>query len=309
MLIHEGYNDLKLKNPVVTLGIFDGVHSGHKKLIEHLISRAGTIMGESVVITFHPHPRMVLEKEHGNIFFLTTLEEKIRLMKRTGINHMVILNFSPDLSRMKACDFVEEILVGKIGAKYLIVGHDHHFGHGGEGNYNTVIKCAQSSHFTVEKVKGYKTGEKTVSSSLIREALMKGDVERANNWLGYSYFLRGTVIEGKGLGRKLGFPTANIKPCDSNKLIPYNGVYAVEILLDKNVFSGMLSIGNNPTVNKIPGAKSIEVNIFNFEENIYGKDIEITFRYRLRDERKFENTEQLAGQMKKDRIRTIQLLG
>jgi riboflavin kinase/FMN adenylyltransferase len=192
--------------------------------------------------------------------------------------------------------------------RYLIIGHDHHFGNSGAGNYDTIMKCAGSFHFDVEKVEGYMQGEETVSSSLIREALLKGQLDIANKWLGYSYSVKGNVIGGKQIGRQLGFPTANIQPSDMNKLIPADGVYAVEIKVNGSKFPGMLSIGKNPTVNITSGTRSIEVNIFSFTGNIYGRDIEILFRYRLRDEMKFDNTEQLAMQMERDKIRAMQLL-
>ncbi len=308
MVIHEGYENLAFTDPVVTLGIFDGVHSGHRKLLDHLVSCAGKTNSESIVITFHPHPRLILEKEIQKIFFLTTLEEKKTLMEKAGVDHLIIINFTQQFSRMKACDFIEKILVKKISTRYLIVGHDHHLGHSGEGNYDTIMRCARSFNFRVEKVEGFRTGKETVSSSLIREALLIGQLDAANKWLGYCYSLKGKVIEGKRLGRKLGFPTANIKPCDGNKLIPSDGVYAVEIMIDTGKLPGMLSIGRNPTVNKEPGTRSIEVNIFNFTDNIYEREIELIFRYRLRDEIKFDNTEQLARQMVKDKERAMQLL-
>ena len=308
MIIHDGYKSLKFTNPVVTLGIFDGVHAGHRRLLDHLVLRAGKIKGESVVITFHPHPRLVLDEETRRISFLSSLEEKKNLMEKAGIDHLVIINFTKQFSRIKACDFIEEILIKKLGTKYLIIGHDHHFGHSAEGDFNTIVKCVASSEFRLEQVEGFKTGKETISSSIIREALLQGHLDDANKWLGYCYSFKGRVIEGKRIGREIGFPTANIKPCDKYKLIPSDGAYAVDIQIDTGKFPGMLSIGRNPTVNKTDGAKSIEVHIFNFKNNIYGKDIEIVFRYRLRDEIKFDNTDQLARQMEKDKKRAIQLL-
>ena len=308
MIIHEGYENLMFTNPVVTLGIFDGVHSGHRALLNLLVTRARKVKGESVVITFHPHPRLVLEKETEGIFFLSTLDEKKFLMEKAGVEHLVIIRFTKQFSRIKACDFIEEILINKIGTRYLIIGHDHHLGYHGEGNYDTIVKCASTLRFKVEQVEGFRTGEETISSSLIREALLKGRLDEANQWLGYNYSLKGKVIEGRKIGRELGFPTANIKPDDKYKLLPRDGVYAVDIQTDSKKLPGMLSIGKNPTVNKTTESRSIEVNIFNFKSDIYGKEIEIIFRYRLRDEIKFENTDQLARQMKKDKERAMQLL-
>jgi riboflavin kinase/FMN adenylyltransferase len=308
MIIHEGYENLMFTNPVVTLGIFDGVHSGHRALLDLLVSRALKVKGESVVITFHPHPRLVLEKESEGIFFLSTLDEKKMLMEEAGADHLVIIRFTKQFSRITACDFIEKILINKIRTRYLIIGHDHHLGYHGEGNYDTIVECASSLKFKIEQIEGFRKGEETISSSLIREALLKGRLDEANQWLGYNYSLKGTIIEGRKIGREIGFPTANIKPCDQNKLIPRDGAYAVDIQIDSNIYPGMLSVGKNPTVNKTTGSRSIEVNIFNFKSDIYGKEIEIIFRYRLRDEIRFDNTDQLARQMEKDKARAIQLL-
>jgi len=308
MKIHEGYRDLKLRKPVVTLGIFDGVHLGHRKLLHDLISRAGDVGGESVVITFYPHPRMVLEKETASLFFLSTMDEKKKLLEKCGIDNLVIIEFTKELSRMKACDFVEEVLVKSIGTRHLVVGHDHHFGHRGEGDFETIRECAISMGFEVEQVRGLRASGEAISSSLIRNALITGKLSEANKWLGYDYYLQGSVVEGKKIGRLIGFPTANIKPLDLNKLIPGNGVYAVDTYLANKKHTGMLSIGSNPTINKDGGLRSVEVNIFNFEDDIYGREIEVVFRFRLRDEKKFKNTEELSRQMELDRENALRLL-
>jgi riboflavin kinase / FMN adenylyltransferase len=308
MIIHQGYKNLKLVNPVVTMGIFDGVHLGHRSLLDSLVNRSREVKGESVVITFHPHPRLVLDKKNGGFSFLSSAEEKRRLLEKAGIDHLIIIRFTKSFSMINACDFVQKILVNEIGTKYLLIGHDHHFGHQGKGDYRTIENCAVSSGFMVEQVKGYKTSEGTISSSMVREALLKGRIDDANRWLGYSYSLKGKVVEGKKLGRKLGYPTANIRPCDKFKLIPGDGVYAVEVQIDTIKLPGVLSIGKNPTVNKRSTGRSIEVNIFNFRRNIYGKNIEIIFRKRLRDEMKFASTGELARQIEKDREQAIKLL-
>jgi riboflavin kinase/FMN adenylyltransferase len=308
MIIHQGYRNLNFVNPVVTMGIFDGVHLGHRFLLDCLVSRAGEVSGEAVVITFQPHPRLVLGGDTEGLSFLSTMEEKKLFLEKNGIDHLVVIRFTRSFSRIKAYDFVEKILVGEIGTRYLIIGHDHHFGHQGEGDYNTIENCAVSSGFMVEQVEGFKTSEGTISSSMIREALLQGKIEEANKWLGYSYSLPGEVVAGKKIGRKIGYPTANIKPVDKFKLIPGNGVYAVEAQIDNRNWLGMLSIGKNPTVNKTSAERSIEVNIFNFSDNIYDKKIKIMFRYRLRDEKKFNSTAELARQMEKDRERAIRML-
>lgn len=308
MIIHKGYKNLGLNAPVVTMGIFDGVHLGHRSLLDYLVRCSGQAGGESVVITFHPHPKLLLEKNKKELAFLSTMEEKVALLEKTGIRHLIIIGFTSAFSKIKACDFVEKILLGKIGTKHLIVGYDHHFGHLKEGDFNTIKQCAASMNFKIEQVQGLRSETGAISSSAIREALLKGNVEQAAGWLGYNYSFRGKVVEGRKIGRKLGFPTANIKPADIHKLIPADGVYAVEVTLDGKSMKGMLSIGRNPTVNKTTAKRSVEVNIFDFDEEIYGRDIYIIFRFRLRDEIKFASTLQLARQMEIDRENTMKLL-
>jgi len=308
MIIHEGYENLNLVVPVVTLGIFDGVHRGHRTLLDILVSRAREVNGESVVITFSPHPRIVLEKDHLKLSFLTTMEEKKVLLEKANVDHLIILEFSKKFSKIDACDFVEDILIKKIGTKHLIIGYNHHFGRRGEGDFKTIKQCAKSLDFSIEQVQGLHTEEGAISSSLIRDALLKGNLDLANNMLGYFYSVTGTVVGGKQIGRSIGFPTANIKPADKYKLIPATGVYAVEVRFEGKIFPGMLNIGSNPTVNTDVRVNSIEVYILNFEDNIYGKEISVVFRKRLRDEKKFENTRQLADQMEIDKQDTIRLL-
>jgi riboflavin kinase/FMN adenylyltransferase len=308
MIIHEGYENLNFTTPVVTLGIFDGVHLGHRALLDILVSRAREEKGESVVVTFSPHPRMVLEQNHINLSFLTTMKEKMILLENAKVDHLIILEFSKKFSKIHACDFVEDILVKKIGTKHIIIGYNHHFGRSGEGDFKTIKQCAESLDFSVEQVQGVHTEEGSVSSSLIREALLNGKLDVANNMLGYCYSVNGTVIGGKQIGRSIGYPTANIKPEDKYKLIPGNGVYAVEVRLGAKIFAGMLNIGSNPTVNSNTNVRSIEVHILNFEGNIYGKEILVEFRKRLRDEKKFDSTRQLAEQMEIDKQDTIRLL-
>lgn len=290
------------------MGIFDGVHLGHRSLLDYLVTRSGQVGGESVVITFHPHPRLVLEKNKKGLTFLSTMEEKIALLEKARIGHLIIIDFTSAFSKTEACDFVEKILVREIGTKHLIVGYDHHFGHHGEGDFNTIKECAVSMSFKVEQVQGLHSESGSISSSAIREALLKGNVEEAAGWLGYNYSFRGKVIEGRKIGRKLGFPTANINPDNRYKLIPADGVYAVEVKMDEKNMKGMLSIGRNPTVNKTAGRRSIEVNIFDFDEEIYNINVDIIFRFRLRDEIKFAGTIQLAHQMEVDRDNAMKLL-
>ena len=308
MIIHEGYENLDLENPVVTMGIFDGVHRGHRALLDSLVSRAGGAGGESVVITFFPHPRLVLDQNRIGFSLLSTMDEKKVLLEKANVDHLIIIEFNNRFSNIKACDFLKDILAEKIGTKHLILGYNHHFGNRGEGDFNTIKQCAESLDFTVEQVQGFHTEEGAISSSSIREALLKGKLDEANNKLGYPYPVTGTVVKGRQIGHSIGFPTANIEPDYQYKLIPANGVYAVEVYIETVKYRGMLNIGSNPTVNNDLSLRSIEVNILNFENDIYGKTISVKFIKRLRDEIKFETREQLVNQMNLDRLSTLQLL-
>jgi riboflavin kinase/FMN adenylyltransferase len=308
MIIHDGYENLNLVHPVVTVGVFDGVHLGHRALLDYVVSSARKERGESVVVTFNPHPRLVLSEKTGGLTFLSTLDEKKKLLSESPIDHLIIMNFTRELSEMEASLFIQEILVKRIGVKHLIVGYDNHFGKSKKGNFKKIRECAEIYKFTVEQAGGISSPEGIISSTSIRNALLKGQLEDANRWLGYSYSLTGTVIEGRQLGRSFGFPTANIKPDDSHKLIPANGVYAVEALVGKKLFPGMLSIGFNPTVNKGRIIRSIEVHIFDFSGDLYNQAVIIIFRFRLRDEKRFENVKQLAEQMKLDKQEAMRLL-
>jgi len=309
MVVHDGYENLNLNSPVATLGIFDGVHRGHMALLNCLVARAKELDVESVVITFSPHPRQVLEKDNKNLSFLTTMEEKKFLLEKANIDHLIVIQFNSQFSEIPACDFIRDILIKKIGTKHLIIGYNHHFGLHGEGDFNTIKRCSEEFDLSVEQVQGYHTDEGAISSSLIREALLNGRVDEANKWLGYSYSVTGTVIEGRRIGRTIGFPTANIQPDSHYKLIPAKGVYAVEVMIGTEVYPGMLNIGSNPTVNDDDSLRSIEVNILDFAKDIYGRDISVIFRKRLRDEKKFDNLKQLTEQMKLDEQETLRLLG
>jgi riboflavin kinase/FMN adenylyltransferase len=308
MIIHNGYEDLKIKNPVVTLGIFDGVHLGHKSLISKLISTAKQVSGESVIITFDPHPRLVLRENSAGFGLLTTSEEKIALLEKEGVDRLIIIPFDHEFSNKEACEFIEEVLVNKIGARHLIAGFNHHFGRKGDTDFEKIRQCAESFKIEVEQVPGFKTDIGPVSSSIIREALLNGEPEKAGSLLGYNYFLSGTVVEGRHLGKEIGFPTANIKPDHENKLIPKSGIYAVEVVIEGSVFGGMMSIGSNPTVNDDPLVRSIEVNIFDFQKEIYNSKIKVIFRRRMRDEIRFDNIGNLSEQLKLDKKMALRYL-
>jgi riboflavin kinase/FMN adenylyltransferase len=236
------------------------------------------------------------------------MEEKITLLENAKIEHLIIIHFTEQFSQMRACDFIRDILVKKISTKHLVIGYDHHFGRKGEGDFNTIKQCSEDNNLTVEQAQGFQTEEGAISSSLIREALLKGKIDEANRWLGYNYTISGTVVEGRRIGRTIGFPTANIKPDFRYKLIPGNGVYAVEVKTDNEIYPGMMSIGSNPTVNSDASFRSIEVHILNFEKDIYGGNISVSFRKRLRDEKKFNSLTELTDQMRLDKVDTLRLL-
>lgn len=305
MQVHQGYGNVRMKNPVATLGAFDGVHRGHKALLGQVIGKARETGGESAVITFSPHPKLVLERGSSQFSLLTTLEEKEELLRGAGIDHLIILEFNLEFSNTGACEFVRDVLISGLGIRHLIIGYDHRFGRQGEGDMDMINSCGHEG-FTVEKADGIFSRGIAISSSLIRDSLLAGRIDEANEMLGYEYLVSGTVIEGKRLGRSFGFPTANIRPAPM-KLIPSNGVYAVRVYHKGSVYPGMLSIGFNPTVST-SSERSIEVNIIGFDGDIYGDKLEVGFVRRLRDEQKFASIELLAARMELDRIEALRAL-
>jgi len=308
MIIHKDYRNLRIPDPFVTIGVFDGVHLGHQALLRQLVAAAREKGSESVVITFDPHPKHVLSQDNENLLFLTTLTEKGKLLEKLMVDHLIVINFTKDLGNIEARDFIRDVLVKSIGIKHLLVGYNNQFGKARRGDISKIREYARVYGFTVDQAEGVSGEEGIISSTAIREALLSGDLANANKWLGYSYQVTGKVVEGKKLGRSLGFPTANIKPDEDLKLIPANGVYAVEVLIENELRQGVLSIGYNPTVDPGRKTRSIEVNIFDFEDDLYGKSVTVFFRYRLRDEKRFENTDQLRKQMAHDRDEALKLL-
>jgi riboflavin kinase/FMN adenylyltransferase len=293
---------------VVTIGTFDGVHLGHQKVILRLQEFAKQHEGETVIFTFHTHPRLVTSPNETNLRLLTTLNEKIRLFEKYGIDHLVIYTFDKNFSELSYSEFVEKILVEKIGTHCLVVGYDHKFGKNREGGFDYLKKCAEKHKFEIERLDALLVNEDSVSSTKIRNALQNGEIEKANHYLGYRFMLHGTVVDGKKLGRELGFPTANIEASDKHKIIPGYGVYAVKVELNSIEYNGMLNIGTRPTFNNNADNRSIEVNIFEFEGDIYGKEITLKFVGKIRDEQKFDNIEMLVNQLEKDRITALSIL-
>ncbi|MGC9352264.1 MAG: bifunctional riboflavin kinase/FAD synthetase [Mariniphaga sp.] len=306
--IHTDINSFKAHKPVVTIGTFDGLHLGHQKVLNRLIDFARSHGGESVVFTFYPHPRLVIAPQEANLRLLTTLEEKKELFARSGIDHLIIFPFTKEFSQLTYSEFVKQILVEKMHTHCLVVGYDHRFGKNREGGFEYLQECAEEFGFEIEKLEVLLVDEAHVSSTRIREALEKGDVALANKFLGYRFTLHGSVVEGQRVGRKLGFPTANIVASDPHKLIPGYGVYAVEVLLSGKKYGGMLNIGSRPTFNKNADNRSIEVHIFDFSGDIYNKEITLVFVGKIRNEQKFSGVEALTKQLKKDKIAALKIL-
>ena len=281
----------------ITIGTFDGVHIGHQKIIEKLVLEAKKANRKSVLLTFFPHPRMVLQKD-VSIKLINTIEERAKLLKKTGLDYLIIHPFSKAFSRMTALEFVRDILVNKLNISKLIIGYDHHFGKNREGN---IVQLTEYSHlydFVVEEIPAQDIDDVSVSSTKIRLALAEGNLKTANNYLGYNFILNGNVVNGKQLGGKIGYPTANINIKETYKLIPKTGVYIVKSIVDKKVVFGMMNIGNRPTVN---GAyQTIEVHFFDFNKNIYNTNLTVELLYFLRDEEKFDSLNALITQLKKD---------
>ena len=305
MKIHEGLNNFHAHNPVLTIGTFDGVHLGHRKIIAALHERAKTMNGESVIFTFNPHPRKVVAPGEGSLRLLTTLDEKIALFEQSGIDHLIIYPFTPEFSRLTYTEFVERVLVGQIHLKFLIVGYDHKFGKNREGDFEFLKTYADRFDFKIEKMDALLMNEASVSSTKIRAAIQLGDFETANACLGYPFQLHGTVVEGQKLGRQIQFPTANIEASDPDKIIPGHGVYAVQAMVQGNSYHGMLNIGSRPTVNNNADHRTVEVHLFDFDLDIYGEPIEVVFFKKLREEQKFPSIELLKDQLDKDKINTI----
>ncbi|MCD4678834.1 MAG: bifunctional riboflavin kinase/FAD synthetase [Bacteroidales bacterium] len=299
MKIHINPDNLPtIEYPVVTMGTFDGVHIGHQSIFNKLIEIAKEKQGETVVVTFEPHPRLVLKLDHQKLRFLSSIEEKQRLIQKSGIDHLVLLTFTEELSKMSSENFIKTILVDKIQTRSLVVGYDHHFGKDRKGDFNHLYGFGKEFGFAVEQVAALEIESDAVSSTKIRYALSVGEIEKANYYLAYNYSLSGKVIGGNRIGKTLGFPTANISVENKYKLIPANGVYAVYVKYKNKSQKGMVSIGSKPTFNDY--TENIEVHIFDFDETIYGQQITINFLSRIRDIMKFDSADALKEQLVMD---------
>jgi len=289
-----------IKNAVVTTGTFDGVHIGHQKIIHRVKEIANQIAGESVIITFHPHPRLVLFPEDNHLKMLNTLPEKIQLLAASGIDHLIIIPFTKEFSRLSSVDFIQQILVDQIGTKKLVIGYDHHFGKNREGSFEHLKHYGPSYGFEVEEIPKQDINDVGVSSTKIRTALAQHHIEIANQYLGYTYAMEGIVVKGDQIGRSIGFPTANIQIQESHKLIPADGIYAVHIQWQSQTYKGMLYIGDRPTVQG--SKKVIEVNIFDFDKEIYDEQIQVKLIKYIRGDRKFDSLDALKLSIQQDEI-------
>lgn len=299
----------KLKNAVVTIGTFDGVHIGHRKIISRLVEDARNMQGESVILTFFPHPRMILHPEDETLKLINTIAEKTELIEQLGVDHLIITPFTRDFSNLSPADYIRQILIDKIGTCKIIIGYDHRFGKDRAGDFRLLQQHAPLYRYEIEEIPEQDIHDVAVSSTKVREALLKGDVKTAADFLGYPFQLHGQVIKGDQIGRKIGFPTANLLVEEKYKLIPSDGIYAVEItdvpaatpdrFNTSSPLQGMAYIGNRPTVNGM--TRNIEVNIFNFDQEIYGRKIRIRFLHYIRGDMKFNSLPELQQQIAKDK--------
>lgn len=306
MVIIQRPNQTRRKELALTMGFFDGVHLGHRELIQ-TVAHDAEIMGlESAVLTFWPHPRLVLHKDPEKLRFLNTLNEKAKIIAKFGIDYFIVQEFAKEFFNLDANDFIN-LLVNDYKVKHFVVGADHRFGKGGTGDSNLLNKLSVEMGFTVKVVPSQKVDGVDVSSTKIREALLSGNLKLANQMLGYPYLITGAVQSGNQLGRKIGFPTANIRPNDPLKLIPKEGVYAVIVNANDSIYKGMLNIGFRPTIDT-NNKQSIEVNIFDFENDLYNSGIEVALVSRLRDEKRFPSIEHLKEQLVIDKQNALEAL-
>lgn len=304
MKVYAGFQEFKrLKNAVVTTGTFDGVHIGHKKIIGRLLEVAQKTNGETVLITFNPHPRLVLQPENNDLKLISTLNEKIEQLEHAGIDHLIIQPFTLEFSRTTSINFIRDLLVNSVGTKTLVIGYDHHFGRNREGSFEHLQEFGPLYGFNVEEIPALDINEVNVSSTKIRNALLDGDINSANQYLGYTFAISGKVIPGNSIGRTINFPTANIFLDDPHKIIPKPGVYVALLRVDTVIYHAMVNIGINPTVSNSNECK-IEAHILNFNGDLYNKLVQIQFMTRIRDEIKFESINQLQKQLEHDKITT-----
>ena len=287
------------RKTIITIGTFDGVHLGHQSILKKVVEAKENNTYESSLLTFFPHPRMVLQQD-TSIKLLNTIDEKAELLDKFGIDNLIIHPFDAAFSNLSAEEFVKEILIDRLNIHKIIIGHDHRFGKNRTADISDLILFGKKYGFEVEQINAHEIDEIAISSTKIRKALMEGNIKLANQFLGYSYFISGKVIEGKKIGRTLGFPTANIQINESYKLLPKNGVYIVSSEINDILYFGMMNIGNNPTLGE--NEQSIEVHYFDMSENIYNKKLKISILEHIRDEQKFNSLTELQAQLEKDKL-------
>jgi riboflavin kinase/FMN adenylyltransferase len=297
----------RLNNAVVTIGTFDGVHIGHRKIISGIKELAESTGGETVLLTFFPHPRMILHPEDESIKLINTINEKAELLEQLGVNHLIITPFSRDFSNQTAEDYIRDVLVNKIGTKKIVIGYDHRFGKDRQGGLDDLLKLGPVYGFDVVEIPEQDINEVAISSTRIRTALLNGEIELANAFLGYPFYITGTVTRGDQIGRQIGYPTANIVIEERYKLIPSDGIFAVKVKIADAIYNGMAYIGTRPTVNGL--TRNIEVNIFDFDHDIYNQQIRMEFHNFVRGDMKFASLDELKTQIAKDKVDVIRLLG
>ncbi len=285
------------KESVLTIGTFDGIHIGHNKILKTLVEESKKNKLSSLIITFFPHPRMILQKSN-EIKMIDTIDEKIHLLEKAGIDNLIIHPFDHNFSKIRAKDFVEDILVNKLKIKQIIIGYDHRFGKDREASVEDLKKFGLDYMFNVNEIPAQEIDSIAISSTKIREAILTGEIKKCNEFLGRNFMLTGKVVYGEGLGKKMNFPTANIKIKENYKIIPKNGVYLVKTAINSNIYFGMMNIGVRPTVGG--KNKSLEIHFFNFKDNIYNKTVSIEIISKIRDEEKFSSIDELKIQLKKD---------
>ncbi len=307
MRIYEGISNFRRLNyAVVTSGTYDGVHKGHQKILQRMIEVAKSEGGETVLISFWPHPRMVLNNDPGFLKLINTMDEKQELLRNIGINHLILIPFTFEFAQTSSTDFIKNILVDVIGTKKLIIGYNHRFGKNREGSFDNLVKDSSKYGFEVEEIPKHEIDDLGISSTMIRKSLINGDIPTANRYLGHPFLINGLVIHGDKLGKTIGFPTANLQIEEAYKLIPGDGVYAVKVTIKGKEFNGMLNIGKRPTVDGLN--RKIEVHILDFNKEIYQEKISIKFVKKVRDEKKFESLDHLKTQLEIDKGTITEIL-
>ncbi len=307
MRVCKGVDNLpEFRNGILTIGTFDGVHTGHQEIIRRINRLALDINGENIILTFHPHPRMVLQPNDASLKLLNTLDEKIALLSQYGVDNLILIPFSKEFSQLSAQQYIEDFLWKKIRPRKIVIGYDHRFGNNRGGDIHLMRAYSEKLRFQVVEIEAQTVDNISVSSTKIRNALLSGDLETANSLLGRFYSVTGKVVRGDQRGTKIGFPTANIQVRDPLKLIPASGVYAVRVVVDGEAHGGMLNIGLRPTFNG--QHETIEAHIFDFAQNIYGTQIAVEFAGSIRKEAKFRSADELAAQLAKDKKASLKIL-